>query len=106
VHLSQANHHSSPPHVQIPRQYNAAYDLLQRNASRPNKLAYIDAISGQQLTYGELTDQCWRFANALRAQGFEPETRVMLCMLDTPNGWWRFWGACSRAWCPSPPTRC
>jgi benzoate-CoA ligase len=85
VQLSQANHHTSPPHVHIPRAYNAAYDLLQRNASRGNKVAFIDAVSGQQLSYGELSDQCWRFANALRAQGFTPETRVMLCMLDTPQ---------------------
>ena len=85
MQLSQAHHHSSPPHVQIPREYNAAFDLLARNASRPKKVAYIDAVTGQQLTYGELTEQCWRFANALRAQGFQPETRVMLCMLDTPQ---------------------
>ena len=85
MQLSQANHQTSPPQVQIPRDYNAAWDLLQRNASRPNKVAFIDAVSGHQLTYGELTDQCWRFANALRQQGFTPESRVMLCMLDTPQ---------------------
>jgi len=85
VQLSQANHSSSPPQVHIPRQYNAAFDLLARNARHPNKLAYVDAVSGTQLTYGQLTEQCWRFANALRAQGFTPESRVMLCMLDTPQ---------------------
>ena len=58
MQLSQADHHTSPPHVQIPREYNAAYDLLARNASRPNKIAYIDAVSGQQLTYGEYVS-CW-----------------------------------------------
>jgi benzoate-CoA ligase len=85
VQLSQANHSSSPPQVHIPRQYNAAFDLLARNARHPNKPAYVDAVSGAQLTYGQLTEQCWRFANALRAQGFTPESRVMLCMLDTPQ---------------------
>lgn len=73
------------PQVQLPRKYNAAQDLLHRNASRGHKVAYIDAVSGQRLTYGELTDQAWRFANALRAQGFTRESRIMLCMLDTPT---------------------
>ena len=35
------------------------------------------------MTYGELNEQAHRFANALRARGFEPETRVMIAMLDT-----------------------
>ena len=49
MQLSQANHQTSPPQVQIPRDYNAAWDLLQRNASRPNKVAFIDAVSGLTL---------------------------------------------------------
>ena len=73
----------SPP-IDIPRQYNAAKDLLALNVKNSEKTAFIDAISGEQLTYGALTKQAYQFANALRTQGFQPETRVMLCMLDTP----------------------
>ena len=29
--LSSADHSTSPPQVRIPRDYNAAYDLLERN---------------------------------------------------------------------------
>jgi benzoate-CoA ligase len=83
MHLSRADHRSSPPHVEIPRDYNAAHDLLARNAARSDKAAFIDAATGTQLTYGELTDQAHRFANALRAHGFAPETRVMIAMHDT-----------------------
>ena len=83
MHLSRADHSTSPPRVEIPRDYNAAHDLLARNAARSGKVAFIDASSGAQLTYGELTEQAHRFANALRARGFAPETRVMLAMLDT-----------------------
>lgn len=81
--LSSADHSVSPPRVDIPRAYNAAHDLLERNASRSGKVAFIDAASGVTLTYGELSDQSHRFANALRAQGFAPESRVLLAMLDT-----------------------
>ncbi|MEO7549434.1 MAG: benzoate-CoA ligase family protein, partial [Ramlibacter sp.] len=80
---SRADHRSSPPLVEIPRDYNAAQDLLARNAARGGKTAFIDAVSGAQLTYGELADQSQRFANALRAQGFVPESRVLLAILDT-----------------------
>jgi benzoate-CoA ligase len=69
--------------VEIPRDYNAAHDLLQRNAARPEKVAFIDASSGARLTYGELAERSHRFANALRERGFAPESRVMIAMLDT-----------------------
>ena len=83
MHLSQADHRASPPRVEIPRDYNAAHDLLGRNSARPDKVAYIDATSGAQLTYGQLEDQARRFASALRDRGFAPESRVMIAMLDT-----------------------
>src|SRR4051812_23408849 len=83
MHLSHADHGSSPPRVEIPRDYNAAHDLLRRNAARPDKVAYIDAVGGGTLTFGQLEEQAQRFADALRQRGFTPETRVMLAMLDT-----------------------
>jgi benzoate-CoA ligase len=85
MRLSQADHSTSPPRVEIPRDYNAAHDLLARNASRAAKPAFIDATTGSALTYGELTQQAHRFANALRARGFQPESRVLMAMLDTPE---------------------
>ncbi len=83
--LSSADHSTSPPRVDIPRRYNAAHDLLARNAQRGAKAAFVDALTGHQLTYGELTSQAHRLANALRARGLAPETRVMVAMLDTPE---------------------
>ena len=85
MNLSRADQSVSPPRVDIPRDYNAAHDLLARNTGRAGKLAFIDAVSGATLSYGELDDQAHRFANALRAQGFAPESRVLLAMLDTPE---------------------
>ena len=83
MNLSHADHSVSPPRIDIPRDYNAAHDLLERNTGRSSKLAFIDAVSGTTLSYGELTEQSHRFANALRAQGFAPESRIMLAMFDT-----------------------
>ncbi|MES1978094.1 MAG: benzoate-CoA ligase family protein [Pseudomonadota bacterium] len=85
MQLSTADHSASPPRVNIPRNYNAAHDLLARHAGRPEKVAFIDVTSGRQMTYGELEQQSHRFANALRAQGFAPETRILMAMLDTPD---------------------
>ncbi|MEO5670008.1 MAG: benzoate-CoA ligase family protein [Ramlibacter sp.] len=83
MQTSRADHGATPPRVEIPRDFNAAHDLLARNTSRPNKPAFIDAATGAQLTYAELEDQAYRFANAMRARGFAPESRVMIAMLDT-----------------------
>ena len=83
MHLSHADHSTSPPRVEIPRDYNAAHDLLRRNAARPGKVAFIDAASGATLTYAQLEEQAHRFASALRTRGLAPEARVMIAMHDT-----------------------
>ncbi|MGZ5179751.1 MAG: benzoate-CoA ligase family protein [Ramlibacter sp.] len=85
MRLSHADHSTSPPRVDIPRDYNAAHDLLQRNAARTSKVAFIDAVDGTRLTYGQLREQAQRLANALRDRGIAPETRVLVAMLDTPE---------------------
>ncbi|WP_395684815.1 benzoate-CoA ligase family protein [Caenimonas koreensis] len=83
MNTSRADHSHSPPRVEIPHDYNAAFDLLECNASRPDSIAFVDAASGARLTYGELAHQAYRFANALRALGLPAEARVMVAMLDT-----------------------
>jgi benzoate-CoA ligase len=71
------------PDIAIPRDYNAATDLVERNlkAGRADKVAFRDDRGA--LTYGELASRVDRAANALRALGLEPEQRVLLCLLDT-----------------------
>ena len=85
MNLSTVDHRTRPPQVTIPRSYNAAHDLLARNAAWPDKTAFINAVSGDKLSYGELTKQSHQFANALRANGLGPESRLLLAMLDTPD---------------------
>jgi benzoate-CoA ligase len=82
-HTRTANLTRTPPTVTVPRHYNAAYDLLQRHTQRASKAAFIDSATGHTLTYGQLSAQSYQFANALRALGFAPESRVLLCALDT-----------------------
>ena len=81
--LSTADHRVSPPRIDIPRDYNAAHDLIERNlqAGRSAKTAYID--DNGKYTYGELAERVNRCANALFSLGLEPEQRVLLCILDT-----------------------
>jgi benzoate-CoA ligase len=81
--LSSADHSVSPPIITIPRDYNAAHDLIERNlaAGRAGKLAYIDDAG--RCTYGQLAERVDRAANALRGLGIEMEQRIMLCHLDT-----------------------
>ncbi len=81
--LSTADRTVSPPLVSIPREYNAAYDLLESNlrAGRASKTAYIDDHG--TYTYGELAQRVKQFARALGRLGIEPEQRVLLCLQDT-----------------------
>jgi len=81
--LSNADHRVVPPHVDVPRDYNAAHDLIERNlaAGRAGKTAFIDDRGSY--TYGDLAERINRCANALTALGIAREERVMLCLLDT-----------------------
>ena len=81
--LSSADHSVSPPRVSIPRRYNAAHDLIERNlqAGRGERIAFIDDHGS--VSYAELARRVDRFASALAGLGLRAEDRVMLCMLDT-----------------------
>jgi benzoate-CoA ligase family protein len=67
----------------IPRNYNFAADILDRNlkAGRAGKPAFID--SRGTWTYGALADRVARFAASLRALGLRREERVLIALLDT-----------------------
>jgi len=74
---------TSPPRVELPREYNLAADLLERHVAegRGDRIAVID--DDGRHTYAALAERAWRAAEALRELGVEPEQRVALCMLDT-----------------------
>ena len=105
--LSTADHRASPPRIHIPRDYNAAHDLIERNlaAGRAGKIAYIDDRGAY--TYGELAERVNRCANALAGLGLRPEERVLALSSSTrstfpPSSWARS----RRASCRSRRTRC
>src|SRR5579863_6703861 len=73
---------SETPLIAIPREYNAAVDLVGRNlaSGRGGKIAVRDDRGSY--TYAELAERVDRAANALRGLSLEPEHRVLLCLLD------------------------
>ena len=81
--LSKADHSVSPPLIDIPRDYNAAHDLVERNlvAGRAGKTAYVDDQG--RYTFEELAERVNRAAGTLTGLGLEMEDRVMLALLDT-----------------------
>ncbi len=83
MELSRADHGQSPPRIDIPRHYNAAYDLIERNlrSGRGSKVAYIDDRG--RTTYAELATRVNRAANALLGLGLMPEQRVVLALHDS-----------------------
>ena len=81
--LSSADHTQSPPEVHVPRDYNAAYDLIERNlrAGRATKTAFIDDKGSY--TYADVASRVNRAANALGTLGLAQEDRVMVCLQDS-----------------------
>jgi benzoate-CoA ligase len=69
------------PTVVLPERFNFAAHLLELNAARSGKTAYID--DNGTLSYGELDERVRRMAAALLASGIRPEERVLLVMQDT-----------------------
>jgi benzoate-CoA ligase len=90
------------PETALPGAYNAAADLIERNlaAGRARKAAFIDDRT--TLTYGELAERVDRCANALRRLGLEPESRIVLCLLDTVDFPVAFLGAIKAGIVPVP----
>jgi benzoate-CoA ligase len=71
------------PSFQVPRDYNAAHDLIEGNlrAGREGKVAFIDDAG--QCTFGELAERVNRFGSGLQALGLGMEDRVLLALADT-----------------------
>lgn len=63
-----------------PPTFNFAQHLIERNAGRGDKTAYIDDQGS--ITYSELADRVRRMATALQALGLRREERVLLLMQD------------------------
>lgn len=93
---------SDTPLIAIPRDYNAAVDLIDRNlaAGRGGKAAVRDDRGAY--TYADLAERVDRAANALRALGLEPEHRMLLCLLDTIDFPTVFLGAIKAGIVPIP----
>jgi benzoate-CoA ligase len=77
--------------MELPREYNAAVDLVGRNAGRAAKAAFIDDAG--TTTYGQLAERVDRAANALRDLGLERENRIAIAMLDSADWVALFLGA-------------
>ena len=78
--------------VQAPAErFNFAQHLIERNAQRPNKAAFIDDAG--RLTYAEVADRIRRTAAVLLAAGVKREERVLLLMHDCADWPVAFLGA-------------
>ncbi|HVP08847.1 MAG TPA: benzoate-CoA ligase family protein [Burkholderiales bacterium] len=69
--------------TQIPRDYNAAEDLVDGNlkAGRGAKIAYIDDAG--RCSYAELAERVNRFGNHLLSLGLRMEDRILIAMHDS-----------------------
>jgi benzoate-CoA ligase family protein len=90
------------PADRMPRAYNFAADILQRNlrAGRAHKPAYVDPRGSW--SFGQLADRAARFGQALRGLGIRREERVLLCLLDTIDWPTAFLGAIKAGVVPIP----
>jgi benzoate-CoA ligase len=74
-----------------PEAFNVAQHLLQANAGRAAKAAFVDDAG--TLSYGALDERVRRVAAGLRALGIKREERVLLLMQDTTDWPVAFLGA-------------
>jgi benzoate-CoA ligase len=92
----------SPPLAPLPRDYNAAVDLIDRNleAGRGKKIAIRDDRGAY--TYAELAERVDRFADVVTGLGVAPEQRILLCLLDGIDFAAAFLGAIKAGIVPVP----
>src|SRR5690348_5094284 len=84
---------NAPTAPSVPRDYNFAVDILQRNldAGRAEKIAFIDHRG--KYSYAELAGRVERFGHVLRGLGVRGEERILICLLDTIDWPTAFLGA-------------
>src|SRR5215204_5048576 len=77
----------------VPRQYNFAIDILERNlsAGRGSKAAFIDGRG--TWSYNTLAQRVDRFAAVLQSLCVQPEQRILICLLDSIDWPTAFLGA-------------
>jgi benzoate-CoA ligase len=92
----------SAPAGGVPRAYNFAADVLERNlrAGRADKPAYVDPRGSW--SFAVLAERAARFGQALRALGVRREERVLLCLTDTVDWPTAFLGAIKSGIIPVP----
>jgi benzoate-CoA ligase family protein len=92
----------SPPHVNVPRRYNAAVDFIDRNLAegRGAKIAVRDDRGAY--SYAELAERVARAGNMMRDLGVRLEDRVLMLMLDTADFPAVFFGAIKLGAVPIP----
>ncbi len=83
----------SAPAIPTPAdaRFNVADHLLQANAGRPGRIAFVDDHGS--LSYGDLDQRVRALAAGLRALGVKREERVLLLMQDTAHWPVAFLGA-------------
>jgi benzoate-CoA ligase len=86
----------------IPRAYNFAADVLERNlaAGRASQPAYVDPRGAW--TYAALAERAARFGDVLRSLGVRREERILLALLDTIDWPTAFLGAIKAGVIPIP----
>ena len=91
-----------PRFLELPRRYNAASHFIDRHIAegRGDKIAFIDDKGSY--TYAELAARVNRAGNLLKAQGVQPEQRVMLALLDGIDFPAMFFGAMKIGAVPVP----
>ena len=100
--LSRIDHSTSPPTVELPRDYNAAYDLVQRHVDqgRGDRVAVID--DDGRHSYAAVAERALRAATALAGLGVKAEQRVAMVMLDSVDFVATFLGAIALGAVPVP----
>jgi benzoate-CoA ligase len=78
-------------HAPPPAQLNFAAHLIERNAGRAERVAYVD--DRERVTYGELAARVRAFAAGLHELGLRPEERLLLLAHDTVDWPVAFLGA-------------
>jgi len=86
----------------LPAQFNAATWFVDRNVAEGRGAVPAFSHEGRTLTYADVLDLVNRTGNALAETGVEPEQRVLMLCLDTPEFIGTFWGAIKIGAVPIP----
>ena len=94
---------TSPAKIEFAPEFNVAVPFIDRHLDEGRKeKIIIHTTSGEEVTYGQLSERVNQAGNLLKNMGLNSGDRLLMVVKDSPEFFYLFWGAIKAGYIPVP----